>query len=155
MIAADVMTRELTTVSQDASIARALRLMLNANVEALPVVDEECHLVGILTASDLLHRAGVAAERLFGPTQPARENANSNGQLVASIMTRGVYWVTTNTSLETVVHIMERQHVKRIPVLQDNRLVGIVSRRDLIRELALRVSAARPATLCDQAASSV
>jgi CBS domain-containing protein len=147
------MTRDVATIPQGATLLEALRLMIGKDVSGLPVVDAESHLVGILTEGDLLRRAEIATERrvpwwknvLFGPSLTAEEYVRSHARKVASVMTRTVHCVAEDASLETIVHIMERDRVKRVPVIRDSRLVGIVSRRDLLRKLAARMKEA-PAT---------
>ncbi len=145
MKAAAVMTRDVVTISQSATLLEALHLMIGKDISGLPVVDADNHLVGILTEGDLLRRTETATERrvpwwksvLFGPSLTAEEYVRSHARNVASVMSRNVHCVAEDASLETVVHIMERERVKRVPVIHDSRLVGIVSRRDLLRKLAL------------------
>jgi len=153
MRAGDVMTAEVATVRADASIGEAIGLMEAVRASGLPVVNESGDLVGVLTEDDLLRRieTGTAAGRhrakwldlLLGPGGSAGEYVRTHGRRVEDVMTRDVATVTADTSLEQVVALMERKHVKRVPVVRDCRVVGIVSRADLVRALgrALRAEA--------------
>ncbi|MBV8915626.1 MAG: CBS domain-containing protein [Acetobacteraceae bacterium] len=138
-------------VKPDASIAEAIATMLDNGVSGMPVVDASGALVGILTEGDLLHRAETGTigrdagwVRLILRHSSAGEYVRTHSRRVADLMTRVVITVAEDTPLEEVVELMERKHVKRLPVLRGDKLVGIVSRADLVR--ALGQALARPAT---------
>jgi CBS domain-containing protein len=144
MTAADVMTQNPITVRRTASILDAIRLMLEQRISGLPVVDDEGELAGVLTEGDLLRRAEIGTERrtskwlsiLSGPTRQAEDYVRTHGRRVEEVMTTEVVTVTEDASLETVVSMMEKKRIKRVPVVNGSRLVGIVSRADLMRVLA-------------------
>lgn len=144
MNASDVMTRNIVTVRRGASIAEAIRLMLDNRVSGLPVLDDEDKIVGILTEGDLLRRSETGTERhrprwlefLMGPGRIAEEYVRTHGRQVEEIMTRDLVSVTGDTPLEDVVRVMEHRRIKRVPVLDRDLLVGMVSRADLLRALA-------------------
>ena len=154
MIASDVMTRNFLSISPDTSVAEAIRLMLDNRISGLPVLDAAGHVVGILTEGDLLRRGETGTERhrprwleiLMGPGRLAGEYVRTHGRRVEEIMTRDLVTVTPETSLDEVVGLMERRRIKRVPVLDGDVPVGIVSRADLLRVLARTFEEEPPAT---------
>ena len=143
MEAADVMAREIVTVGPETPLTDAIRLMLEHRVSGLPVVDGTGQLVGLLTEGDLLHRAetGTDAVRLgwlqalLARGWMAEHYAHTHGRKVQDAMTRDVLTVGEASPLDDVIRIMESRHVRRVPVVEGGRLVGIVSRSDLVRAL--------------------
>ena len=143
MKVSDVMTRRVISVSPETSVFVAIRLMLKHHVSGLPVIDNHGKLAGILTEGDLLRRAEIETERrrsvwldaLFGPADGAAGYVHSHGLAVNEVMTREPITVTENTRLDEVVRLMENRNVKRLPVLRDGKVIGIVSRANLMRAL--------------------
>jgi CBS domain-containing protein len=158
MHAADIMTRKVLTVAPEATIDAAMRSMLDNAISGLPVVDAGGRLVGMVTEGDFLRRAELGTERrrprwleiLLGPGRIADEYAHSRGRKVAEVMTREVTSVAEDTPAAEVVRLMERRRIKRVPVLRDGALVGIVTRANLLRALA-SIAAAAPAAAGDRA----
>ena len=152
MKAADVMTPNVLTVGPESSVAQAIRLMLDNSVSGVPVLAADRKLVGILTEGDLLRRSETGTERhrprwleiLMGPGRAAGEYVRTHGRKVADIMSTDVVSVAGDTPLDEVVGLMERRRIKRVPVVEGEALVGIVSRADLLRSL-LGVLDAQPA----------
>lgn len=150
MRADEVMTHEPTTIAPDASVAEAVRLMLDARVSGLPVVDAAGRLVGVITEGDLLARAELGTEKkrakwlefLFGPGRSAEDFVHSHGRRVHEVMTRTPIVVAPDAKLEEVVGLMIDKRVKRLPVVDDGRLVGVVSRADVLRALSGAFAAA-------------
>jgi CBS domain-containing protein len=144
MRAADVMRSEVRTCSPDATIAEAIRLMLDNGISGLPVVDRAGALVGIVTEGDFLRRAELGTERrrprwlelLASPGRLAEDYVQAHARRVADVMTRDVACVAEDAPLAEVVRLMESRRIKRLPVLRDGCLVGLVSRADLLRALA-------------------
>jgi len=144
MKAYDIMTRNVITIRQDASILEAVRTMLQHRISGLPVVDEAGRLVGIVTEGDFLRRAETQTERtrprwlafLASPGALARDYARTHARKVEPVMTREPVTVACDAPLEEVVRVMEKKHVKRVPVLDGGRLVGIISRANLLHALA-------------------
>ncbi len=144
MNAADVMTRNVVSVGADTPVREAIRLMLDKPVSGLPVVDAGGKLVGIVTEGDFLRRGETGTMRqrrhwleiLIGPGRMAGEYVKTHARKVGDIMTRDIVSVAEDTALEEVVQLMERHHVKRVPVVYHGSLLGIVSRADLLRALA-------------------
>jgi CBS domain-containing protein len=143
MKASDVMTRDVLTVRPETSIAQAIRLMLDNNISGLPVMAADGKIVGILTEGDLLRRSETGTERhrprwleiLMGPARIASEYVRTHGRKVEELMTTELISVTADTPLDEVVGLMERRRIKRVPVLDGDGLLGIVSRADLLRSL--------------------
>jgi CBS domain-containing protein len=152
MNASEIMTRNLVTVGRRVPIAQAIRLMLDNRVSGLPVLGDDGKVVGILTEGDLLRRSETGTERhrprwleiLMGPGRMAGEYVRTHGRKVEEVMTRDIVSVTENTPLEEIVDLMEGRRIKRVPVFAGDVLVGIVSRADLLRALALALDE-RPA----------
>ena len=150
MKALDVMTRTVISVEPDATVLKAARVMLQQHISGLPVIDKVGRLVGVLSEGDFLRRRETQTERrrsrwlefLMGPGTIAAEYAHAHGQKVSEVMTRNVYTVDEDTSLEDVVDLMERRRIKRVPVLRGNKVVGIVTRSNLMYAM---VSLARTA----------
>lgn len=149
MRAADVMSRNVVAVEQGASLADAIRLMLDNRISGLPVVDGNGKLVGVVTEGDLLHRSETGTDRrrpawlefLIGPGRLAGEYVRTHGRKVGDVMTRNVVAVAEDTPLENIVEAMDHHRIKRVPVLRGGALVGLVSRADLLRALAERIAA--------------
>lgn len=157
MKASDVMTRQVITIRPDATIVEAARLLLQKQISGLPVVNEKGKLVGIVTEGDFLRRVETATEKrrahwlefLIGPGRIAEEYVHSHGRKVEEVMTYDPVTVKEDTTLETVVHLMERHHIKRLPVVSDDHLVGIISRANLLNALASLAREAAPTTTDD------
>src|SRR5215469_1392837 len=153
MNAGEVMSRNPIAVPAEAGLAEALRLMFDHRVSGLPVVDGRAGLVGILTEGDLLRRSeiGTAGQRsgwldlLTMPGRLASDYVRTHTRRVGEIMTRDVVSVAEDTPLTEVVRLMERHRIKRVPVLRDDALIGIVSRADLLCAIR-RLLVAEPKT---------
>ena len=144
MRAIDVMVRDVVTVHPDTEIAEAVRLLAEHDVSALPVVDGEGKLIGIISEADLMRRVEIGTEKhrpwwleaVSGGSTLAEEFAKSHGKKVGEVMTSGVISVSEDTPLSEIATLLERKRIKRVPVVQDGKLVGIVSRSNLIQALA-------------------
>jgi CBS domain-containing protein len=142
----DVMTRNVISVRANQSVLEAAELMLQNRVSGLPVVDTGGALVGVVTEGDFLRRGEIGTQRqrpkwlefLLGPGRLAAEYVHTSGRTVEEVMTANPATVSEDDSLETVVELMERRHVKRLPVLRNGHLVGIVSRANLMDALIER-----------------
>ena len=140
----DVMTRNVISVGANEPVVKAARLMLQNRISGLPVVDAEGELVGIVTEGDFLRRGELGTQRrrpkwlefIVGPGRLAEEYVHTSGRKVEEIMTPDPATVAEDDTLEDVVEIMERRHIKRLPVMRGGRMVGIVSRANLMHALA-------------------
>ncbi len=145
MIASDVMTRNVISVPPDATIADAVALMLDRGISGLLVVDHGGTLAGIVTEGDLLRRDELGTGRrrswwlrlIASPGRQAADFTRTHGRKVADVMTQDVISVSVKSPLEEIVALMEEHRIKRVPVLDDNKVVGVVSRADLLRALAV------------------
>lgn len=140
----DVMTPNVICARSDDSVLRAVRLMLQNRISGLPVVDAGGALVGIVSEGDFLRRSeiGTARQRpkwlefILGPGRLADEYVHASGRKVSEVMTPSPYTVGEDDALEAVVELMEKHRIKRLPVLRGGRLVGIVSRANLMHAIA-------------------
>ncbi len=138
MIAMDIMTAGVASVNVDASVRHAIQMMIDRGVSGLPVVDGDGELVGIVTEGDLMTRFSlgeVLMPKSDGPvTDPVALNRflKSHSWRVGDVMTQGVLSVSPQASVGQIADIFLSAGVKRVPVVQDGRLLGIVSRRDLL-----------------------
>jgi CBS domain-containing protein len=157
MKAGDLMTRDLATIRPDSPVIDALRVMLERRISGMPVVDAAGSLVGILTEGDFLRRAELDTERkrplwlahLLSPGRLATEYTAAHGRSVEQVMTADVASVGEDAALADVVDLMERRGIKRVPVVRDGRLVGLVSRADLLRAYVAATEQARPGRATD------
>jgi CBS domain-containing protein len=146
MNVADIMTRDVITVPPSASIHDAARLMVDHGVSGLPVVDAKGALKGIITEGDLIVRQKWPSVKrrswrtfFFSDAEGlAREYQRATGITVAEVMTRDVVWVGADWPVESVASMLDRLHIRRLPVVDAHgQLIGIVSRADLIKALAV------------------
>lgn len=145
MRAMDVMTTEVITIGPDASVQRLAELLSERGVSGLPVV-EDGRIVGIVSEGDLLHRAETGTERRTqrrrlrwfdtGVSEHARDYVKSHARTVRDVMTRTVIAVEETTDLAEIAALMETNRIKRVPVQRDGKLVGLISRANLVRALA-------------------
>jgi CBS domain-containing protein len=143
MNVADIMTRKVISVTPETTIAEAAQLLLQHRISGLPVVDPGGAVVGIVTEGDLLRRVETGTQRrhshwlefLIAPGRLAREYTDANARNVVEVMSADVVSVTPQDSLPEVIRLMEHHHVKRLPVIEAGRLVGIVSRANLVQAL--------------------
>jgi CBS domain-containing protein len=144
MRAHQIMTRRVLTVVASSSIVQAANIMLKNHVSGLPVVDHAGRLVGIVSQGDFIRRAEIGTQRkrarwlkiLLGPGTVASDFVHERGRKVEEIMTREPCTVSEDAPLEEVVQLMERNNVKRLPVMRADQLVGIVTRSNLLQAVA-------------------
>ncbi len=159
MKAADIMTRPVITIEASAPIADAVRAMLEHRISGLPVADKAGALVGMVTEGDFLRREEIGTEVqrprwlefILGPGRSATDYVRSHARKVEEVMTSDVVSVTEDTPLEDVVTLMEMRHIKRVPVVKGRKVVGIVSRANLLRALAGFIAEVPPGTSDDAA----
>jgi CBS domain-containing protein len=143
MQARDVMTTNVVSVTEDAPVHDIVGLLLKYRISAVPVVDEAGKVVGIVSEGDLLQPEGTSGgaakrswwlEALFAGWTVSPEKAY--GRTAGAVMTRNVVTVAEDTPLNEIAERLERHHIKRAPVVRDGRLVGVVSRANLLHGLA-------------------
>lgn len=117
MKVSEIMTTDVLSVREDADIEEAARLLARHRISGLPVFGTDNRLSGMVTELDLISK---------------------DGKHVSDVMARGVISVSPDTSIEEVAHLLANRKIRRVPVLQGDTLVGIVSRSDLVKQLAMR-----------------
>lgn len=153
MIAADVMVCNVITVRADTSVEKIAETLLANRISAVPVVNEAGGLVGIVSEGDLIHRVEAGTERhrswwlelLTGKEILAREFVKSHARKAADVMTRPVITVKPGTPLGELASLLEKHRIKRVPVVNDGKIVGIVSRANLVQALVRIGNEAAPA----------
>jgi CBS domain-containing protein len=143
MEAKDIMTAEVATVGPDASVRDIAALLLERRISATPVVDGAGKLLGIVSEGDLMRRQdiGTAGRRswwldlITSSESRAAEYVKSHGVTANDVMSRDIVTVAPDTSIGKIAETLERHHIKRVPVVDGGKLVGIVSRADLLRAL--------------------
>ena len=129
MRAHQIMTRKVISVKPGTSIADAANIMLQQHISGLPVVNETGKLVGIISEGDFIRRAEIGTQRkrgrwlrlLVGPGRAANDYVHEQGRKVGEIMTPDPLTVTEDATLEEIVKVMEKKHVKRLPVLREDQ----------------------------------
>jgi CBS domain-containing protein len=136
MRAKDVMSDGVMSVNAGATVLEAARLLVNAGVSAMPVIDNQGVMVGILSEADLIrHTGGVAPTELSDNERAAKAMAEARSRRVADVMTKEVVTATEDASLREIADLMLTHGIKRVPILRDRSVIGVVSRVDLLRAL--------------------
>lgn len=160
MKARDIMSTQVVTVTKETTVHDIAALMIEKHISGVPVVDNDDRVSGMVSEGDLIRRSEIDTEKshgrwlsLFvGVDEQAREFTKSHGLHAADVMTQPVIHVSEDVSLKDVVNLMEKHRIKRLPVINDGRLVGLVSRGDLLRALATHAPTAVPAPPASDAA---
>lgn len=147
MIVGELMTKGVMTVLPETTLADAARMMLARHVSGLPVVDAAGRLVGMITEGDLLRRVELQTDEekpswlkiFLMPSSLAKDYVRTHGRRVEEVMSRDPLTVTPETNLREAAELMRRKHFKRLPVVEAGRLVGVVSRSDLLGALAMKL----------------
>jgi CBS domain-containing protein len=145
MRADQIMTQNVITIRPEGTIADAAKMMLKHHISGLPVVDEAGELRGIISESDFLRRVEIGTQKrrgrwlriLVGPGKAASEYVHEQGRKVREIMTTTPCTVTRDASLGDIVELMEKNNIKRVPVVDEDRLVGIVTRSNLMQAVSV------------------
>jgi CBS domain-containing protein len=149
MRAMDVMTTNVITVGPETSVQDVAKLLSERSISGVPVVDTQNRLVGIVSEGDLLHRVETGTERraqqrrrswwldtIGSDEELARHYVKSHGRTAKDVMTSDVISVSDTSELADIANLLETKRIKRVPVVRDGKLVGIVSRANLVRALA-------------------
>src|SRR5947209_7685270 len=164
MRAMDVMTTNVITVSPDTSVQEVAKILSERGISGVPVVDAQNRLVGIVSEGDLLHRVEMGTDRKTGRRRSwwldtvgsdeelARAYVKSHGRTARDVMTREVTSVSETAELAEIANLLETKRIKRVPVVRDGKLVGIVSRANLVRALAAAGSRLNADTATDDRA---
>ena len=161
MKASDVMTVDVVTVAPTASVQEVAKLLLAHRISALPVADQNGSLVGIISEGDLVRRTELGTDHRSSwwldilanrsNEELATQYVKSHSRRVEDIMTREIITATPATPLRDIAKLLEKHHIKRVPIVADGRLVGIVSRANLIQALASQRKPDQPDTTSDAA----
>jgi CBS domain-containing protein len=143
MLARDIMTPRVISIEAEAPVMWAVRLMLQNRISGLPVLGPKGELVGMVTEGDFLRRGEIGTQRhrsrwlefMIGPGRLADEYVHASGRRVDEVMTRNPITITEDTPLDSAVDLMERHRIKRLPVVRNGGLVGIVTRANLMQAL--------------------
>lgn len=143
MKAQDIMTKDVVTVRPEMTVHQIATLMARKHVSGLPVVSKDGDVLGIISESDLIHRTELgtadaprALAVVFADPSMAQDFAKAHGKTAHEIMSRPVISVHCDSNLNEVADLLEQRRIKRVPVLKDGRIVGIIARSDLVRALA-------------------
>ncbi|MGY3534469.1 CBS domain-containing protein [Bradyrhizobium sp. USDA 4452] len=144
MRAGEIMARNVISIDSEADLAEAASLMLRHHVSGLPVVNRQGELVGVLSEGDFLRRSEIGTQRkrarwlelIIGAGEAAESYVREHGRKVSEIMTTAPITVDERATLTEIVGIMERNNIKRVPVVRDDKLIGIVSRSNLMQAAA-------------------
>ena len=154
MLVKDVMTKKVVTVSPETRIEEIARLFLKHHISGVPVVDEGGGLTGLVSEGDLMRRVADAdaprrswwLELFTGDGSRIADYVKAHGRQARDVMTREVITVQEGMTIGKAAAILEQHRIKRTPVLRDGKLVGIVSRSNLLQGLALAPAIAEPST---------
>lgn len=141
MHAAEIMTPNVITVTPQTEVQEIVELMIKNRISALPVVDGENRVIGMVSEGDLMRRVENQTDRrdswwltaLFSASNDADSYIKSRGRRAEDVMTRDVLTITEDTPLYKIAQLLEKNHIKRVPVVSNGKLVGIVSRSNLLQ----------------------
>ncbi|AUN95323.1 CBS domain-containing protein [Pseudazoarcus pumilus] len=140
MHAAEIMTRDVITATPQTEVREIVELMLKNHISAVPVVDAAGKVLGMVSEGDLMRRVENKTDRrdswwlkaLFTASNDAGTYVKSHGRRAEDVMTRDVITISEDTPLYKIAQMLEKHHIKRAPVVKDGKLVGIVSRSNLL-----------------------
>ncbi len=146
MLARDIMTRDVISVKPDEKVEKVAQLLTENKISGVPVVDDDMHVVGIITEKDLIVKASelkvpfyvTLFDSIIFLENPLRFNNNLKQYIASRVkdaMTERVLVVEEDTPISEVVEIMQKKKVNRVPVVRNGRLVGIISRNDVLKVL--------------------
>ena len=155
MQAHEAMTKDVITVGPSTTVHEIAALLVKHRISAVPVVAKDGKVMGIVTQTDLGHRSETDTEKrrkwwleMFADSDAkAREFIKSHGIVARDVMTRLIVSVSKDAPLSEVAEILDTHRIRQVPVIQDGKLVGMISRTDLVRKLAeatITASVARP-----------
>ena len=159
MEAQDVMSRPVFSITPTDTLTSAIRVMLQNHISGLPVIDADGRLQGMLTEGDLLRRVETGTQRqrprwiafFMGPGRLADEYVQTHARKVGEVMTPDPVTIAEDTPLEEVVSLLEKHRIKRVPVMRGDKVMGIISRANLLYALANIARDAKPVSLDDRA----
>jgi CBS domain-containing protein len=146
MLAKDIMTSEVITIGPEESIQKAASLMLENKISGIPVVDDKCCLLGIISENDLMLKARELQVPFFltlfdsiifleNPIRFNNDIKKFTASQVKDAMTKKTLFVEENTPVHEIVELMQNKRINRVPVLRKGKVIGIVSRNDILKTL--------------------
>jgi CBS domain-containing protein len=158
MNAVDIMTSKVIAVTPETLVREVAALLCEHRISAVPVVDNG-RLVGLVSEADLLHRHEIGTDldtrtgswwlRLFSADRSPGNYVKSHARQARDVMTREIVSVAADTPVTEIANLLESRGIKRVPVVRDGRLIGIVSRANLIQALAVERRSRKPARPSD------
>ena len=146
MLAKDIMTRDVITVRAEEDVEKVAQLLLDNKISGVPVVDQNYHLVGMITEKDLMVKATelrvpfyiTLFDSIIFLENPIRFNNDVKKYIATQVkdaMTRKVFVVEEDTPISEIVEIMQKRAINRVPVVRNDKLVGIITRNDILKSL--------------------
>ena len=147
MNAADIMTTNVITIHADTQLREIAALLLKHRISGLPVVNDDQHLIGIVSEGDLLRRVEIGTDdrhawwlaEVLTTRDRSADYVKTHGRKAADLLTKGVITVGPDAPLYEIAGLLEKHQIKRVPVTRDGKLIGIVSRANLLHALAVEV----------------
>jgi CBS domain-containing protein len=144
MVAKEIMTRRVVRVTRGTAVCEIVSLLLKHRISAVPVVDAEDRFLGVVSEAELTHRVEIGTEGyrswwtrlLAGPENLALEYVKSHGPWAADVLSRDTPAVGPDTPLAEIVRLFDRRRIHWVPVVEAGKLLGVVSRTDLLRRLS-------------------
>lgn len=154
MKARDVMASPVITMKPTSTVNEAAQIFVERHISGAPVVDDTGAMVGIVSEGDLLHRSEAGTQRrrswwlhlLTRKETLAADYIKEHARSVGDVMTRRVISASPDTPLREIARLLEKNRIKRVPIVENGRVVGIVSRANLIQALAVAPESQPPAT---------
>jgi CBS domain-containing protein len=149
MLAKNVMTKDVITVKQEEKVEKVAKILVDNKISGIPVVDENNHVVGIVTEKDLMIKAGelkvpfyvTLFDSIIFLENPIRFNNDIKkytASQVKDVMTEKVFSVEEDTPISEVVAIMQKRRINRVPVLRHGKIIGIITRNDILKSIVER-----------------
>jgi CBS domain-containing protein len=151
----DFMTRRVVTITPDTTLLAAARLMLEHRVGGLPVVDASGRMIGVFSESDLLREAGKDEDgspwlhMMVGPDGQPAEPVQLDARKVGDTMTRDLITIAPGASIAEACRLLHEHRLRRLPVVESDKLVGMIARADLVRAVAVSAEKASGAPMRD------
>ena len=163
MHAKDVMTKRVISVQPDTGVREVAKRLIEHAISGVPVVDQAGRLAGIISEGDLMRRPESETEHhrawwlrmLLSPEQKAAEYVKTHGRCAADVMTKRVVTVAEGTTLEQVADLLQKHRIKRAPVMRGDKMVGIVTRADLLHGLIARQAGHAPSASDNQIKAAI
>ncbi|HEY7973430.1 MAG TPA: CBS domain-containing protein [Xanthobacteraceae bacterium] len=149
----DFMTRRVVTITPDTTLLAAAKLMLEHRVGGLPVLDASGRMIGVFSESDLLREEGEEGspwlQMMVGPDGKPAEPPRLDARKVGDVMTRQLITIAPGASIAQACRLLHEHRLRRLPVVENDKLVGMIARADLVRAVAVSAEKASPAPVRD------